>query len=229
MLLVIDTSTRYAGAAVADEDRVLESRSWYSSSSHTAQLMPAVSEILVGLKLTPRGLTGIAVAQGPGAFSALRVGMSAAKGLALAAGLPLVGIGTLDLEAQPYRDWGQPVCALLPSGRREVASALFSPDGSRSRADLICPPEELFEEIGEPTIFCGEGLQGWELVIQESLGGKARLAAPSPAQRLWALVELGRRRLATGESDDLAELQPYYLRMPSIGGPKRRDLLPQQS
>ena len=62
MLLAIDTSTRYAGVALSDEDRLLSCRSWYSSTNHTAQLMPAVSELLNSYRLTSRDLSGIAIA-----------------------------------------------------------------------------------------------------------------------------------------------------------------------
>ncbi len=102
MLLVIDISTRYAGVALADERRVLLARCWYSSVNHTTELMPAVSDTLKSQGLAPRDLEGIAIALGPGGFSALRVGLSAAKGLALAAKKPLVGLSTLELEAFPY-------------------------------------------------------------------------------------------------------------------------------
>lgn len=230
MLLAIDTSTRYAGVAVADETRVLSSRCWYSSSNHTRELMPAVSGLLDGHHLKPRDLSGIAVALGPGGFSALRVGMSVAKGLALAAGKPLVGVGTLDLEAYPYLESGLPVCVLVDAGRKEVASAHFGADGQRTRDDIICPPEEVLEGITEQTLFCGEGLFPWVPLVREKLGPLAVLASGSaPAVRVWALADAGHQRLAAGVYDDLATLQPYYLRMPSIGGPKRRDWMPQQS
>lgn len=229
MLLAIDTSTRYAGVALADAGRVVSCRSWYSAVNHTAELMPAVARTLEDAGLTVNALEGIAVALGPGGFSALRVGMSAAKGLALASGRPLAGIGTLELEAQPFLDSGWPVCALLDAGRREVASASFGPAGERTREDRIGPPEELLAEITEPTLFCGEGAPPQAALIREMLGGSAILVGHSAASRLWALAELGRRRLEAGEADDLAALQPYYLRMPSIGGPKRRDRTPQRS
>ena len=229
MLLAIDTSTRYAGVAIADHEKVLVSRGWYSRSSHTAQLMPAISETLRELKLAASDLDGIAVALGPGAFSALRVGMSVAKGLASASKKPLVGIGTLDLEAMPYLGSVMPVCALLDSGRKEVASAFFAIDGSRSRDDAISPPEELLPEVTQPTIFCGEGVANWGDLIKEALGDTVMVVRPSPAGRISSLIKMGRQLLDAGESDDLSLLQPYYLRMPSIGGPKRRDLLPQQS
>ena len=157
MLLAIDTSTRYAGVALADPGRVRSARSWYSAVNHTAELMPAVSETLKAAGLTVNDLAAIAVALGPGGFSALRVGMSVAKGLALASGRPLLGIGTLDAEAQPYLQSGLPVCALLDAGRQEVSSALFDIAGQRLREDRICPPDELLPDLPETVLFCGEG------------------------------------------------------------------------
>jgi tRNA threonylcarbamoyladenosine biosynthesis protein TsaB len=229
MLLAIDTSTRYAGVALADEARVLSCRCWHSTSSHTTELMPAVSSLLKEHQLAPRGLSGIAVALGPGGFSALRVGMSVAKGLAMAAKTPLAGVGTLDLEAFPYLGSGLSVCAMLDAGRQEVASARFGSNGQRTRDDTICSPEELLTEISERTLFCGEGVSPWTSLIRERLGPLAVVVTNSPpAARLWSLTEMGWHRLAAGESDDPGLLQPYYLRMPSIGGPKRRDWAPQQ-
>ena len=223
MLLVIDTSTRNAGAALARDGQVISSRSWRSTVNHTAELMPAVVQLLEAAKLGVNDLEGIAVALGPGGFSALRVGMSVAKGLALAAGKPLAGIGTLDAEAQPFRQSGLPVCAMLDAGRGEVAAASFGPDGERSGEDRICPPDELLAGLSSQHIFCGEGTLSHTQLIKERLGNKAVVAGHSPAARLWALAELGCLRLESGNADDVATLQPYYLRMPTIGGPKRRD------
>ena len=228
MLLAIDTSTRYAGVALANEGRVLSSRLWFSTVNHTVELMPAIAQTLESQHLRPGDLAGIAVALGPGGFSALRVGVSVAKGLAMTSRKPVVGVGTLDLEAFPYRESSLPVCAWLEAGRGEVASALFGADGRRTREDLVCPPLELLETIADTTLLCGEGVQPWVKEIKEALGARAVVVAGSaPASRLWSLLEIGQSRLAVGESDDLAKLQPYYLRMPSIGGPKRRDRVPQ--
>ena len=229
MLLAIDTSTRNAGVALARDGLVIASRSWRSTVNHTAELMPAVSHLLASAGLTVNDLAGIAVALGPGGFSALRVGMSVAKGLALASGKPLVGTGTLDAEAQPYWQSGLPVCAMLEAGRGEVASAAFGPDGGRSREDRICPPGEILGDMKGRQILCGEGVWTHIQAIREKLGGQAIVPGHSPAARLWALAELARLRLEAGDTDDVATLQPYYLRMPTIGGPKRRDRVRQQS
>ena len=229
MLLAIDTSTRYAGVALANEGRALSSRLWFSTVNHTAKLMPAVAEALKSQHLSPGDLAGIAVALGPGGFSALRVGVSVAKGLAMSSRKPLVGVGTLDLEAFPYRDSGLRVCAWLDAGRQEVASALFGADGLRTQEDLVCPPEQLLLTISETTLFCGEGVQPWAGSIKEALGSRAVVVTGAgPAARLWSLMEIGQERLAAGQVDEVATLQPYYLRMPSIGGPKERDRVPRQ-
>ena len=229
MLLAIDTSTRHAGVAICDPGRVLSSRCWRSSVNHTSELMPAVDQILRSHGLTPRDLSGIAVALGPGGFSALRVGMSVVKGLAFTTGTPVVGVGTLDLEAHPYLHSGLPVCAILDAGRKEVASALFGRDGLRAREDMVGTVDELVESVEELTLFCGEAVSSWGGLIRERLGRIAVVTDSTPAQRTWALCQLGWERLAGGQTEDLASLQPYYLRMPSIGRPKQRDRMPQGS
>ena len=238
MLLAIDTSTRYAGAALFGLSRepggdagtrTFSGHSWYSAQNHTVELMPAVSQVLKGQGLAVKDLNGVAVALGPGGFSALRVGMSVAKGLALAAGIPLVGVGTLDVEAYPYLNSGVPVCAVLDCGRQEVASALFGPDGQRMRDHIVGPAEDLPDMVPPEALFCGEGVINWSGVIRDRFGPTAIVMQPRPSWRLWSLGEMGWQRLEAGDTSDPFTLQPTYLRLPSIGGPKRRDRRPQGS
>ena len=227
MLLAMDTSTRYASVALADGDRVVVSRTWHSAINHTAELMPAVAQLMESRGLTAGQLDGVAVALGPGGFSALRVGISASKGLALVAKKPIIGVGTLDLEAYPYLKSGSRVCALLEAGRQECATALYGPDGIRLREDRVCTAEELLTEVTGPAIFCGEGVTAWRDQIAAALGDKAQIVWPVPAARVWALAVIGREKMAAGETSDIATLQPEYLRMPSIGAPKQRDRVAQ--
>ena len=248
MLLAIDTSTRSASVALAGEGGVVAGRSWHSVVNHTAELMPAVVQLLDSRGVRPRELEAVAVALGPGGFSALRSGLSVAKGLAMAARIPIIGVGSLDLEAHPFRESGLTVCALLEAGRSEAASALIGPDGTRLREDRISGIDELLEEVdsrfrgndgssgndgrlrndggGEtsgPALFCGEGLPPWTGGIRDALAGRAVLCHTPPSARAGSLAALAFERLDGGETDDLDALQPHYLRMPSIGVPKRRD------
>ena len=147
MILALDTSTRYAGVALTTEDQVVALHTWHSFYNHTSELMPSVVNILEHVGVTVGELGGVAVALGPGGFSALRVGISAAKGLALVAKKPIFGVGTLELEAFPYLDSGVYVCALLEAGREECATALFAANGIRVREDRVCTADDLILEV----------------------------------------------------------------------------------
>ena len=234
MLLSIDTSTRNASVALSDGNSILATLAWHSRVNHSAELMPAVAQLLDGRDVRPRDLEGVAIALGPGGFSALRTGLSVAKGLAMAGGIPIIGVGSLDLEAYPFRQAGLPVCALLEAGRGEAASALIDSEGERIREDRISGPDELLTEIGNSgesalMLFCGEGMPAWGESIRESLGGRGVLCHTPPSARAGSLAALAQGRLELGDNDDLDTLQPEYLRMPSIGVPKRRDRRVQQS
>ena len=233
MLLSIDTSSRYGGAALSATDgAVVEARLWRSTANHTAQLMPAVAELLKSHGIRAAELDGVAVALGPGPFSALRVGVSAAKGLAMAGEFPIVGVDTLALEARPHLTPDGIVSAWLDAGRNEVAVGWFGEDGERVREDEIAAPETILTP--EPPLpqgvllYCGEAAHARRGVIHDASDGidasrPAAVAPWTPANRLWALAETAARRLQRGETDDLTTLQPYYLRMPTIGVAKRRD------
>ena len=227
MLLAIDTSTRNASVALSDGDRVVGVRAWHSMVNHSAELMPALAGLLESRGLRPQELDAVAVALGPGGFSALRTGVSAAKGLAMALRIPIIGVKSLDLEAFPFREAGTATCALLEAGRGEAASALLAQNGSRVREDRISGPEELLDELDTPgdvtALFCGEGLPVWAEAIRTRLGPRALICHTLPSARSASLAALAQQRLETGDSDDLDSLQPHYLRMPSIGEPKRRD------
>lgn len=227
MLLSIDTSSRHGGVALSDTDgRVIEARLWYSTANHTTQLMPAVAELLAARNLPAAELAGVGVALGPGPFSALRVGVSAAKGLAMAGAFPIIGIDTLALEAMPHLTPDRIVAAWLDAGRNEVAAAWFDGHGNRIAEDAIASPDELLlQHPAEPSpiVYCGEAAHARAGVIQDAGLDDATVAPWTPANRLWALAQLAANRLQDGDSDDLPTLQPYYLRMPTIGAPRRRD------
>ena len=237
MLLSIDTSSRYGGAAISGSDgQVIEARMWRSTANHTAQLMPAVTELLSSQDIRAAELTGVAVALGPGPFSALRVGVSAAKGLAMAGGFPIFGVDTLLLEASRYLGctaFGQPsenscVVSWLDAGRNEVAAGVFGAGGERTTDDRVASPADLFKEDApgpSPTIYCGEAACARREEIAALAGGDTPCVVMpwTPADRLWALAEVAGRRMGEGTPDDLATLQPYYLRMPTIGASRQRD------
>ncbi len=97
MELAIDTSTRYSGIALSHEGEVVAKHTWRSEQNHSVELLPAVEHLLKTAGMVTQELGCIVIAIGPGGFSALRVGLSTAKGLGFSLGIPLVALNTLDI------------------------------------------------------------------------------------------------------------------------------------
>ena len=222
MQLAIDTSTDTASLALVRDDEVLAELTWRSGQNHTTELLPNVKSLLKGNDI--KDIEAVIVAVGPGSFNGLRVGVSAAKGLAYSLDIPIVGVSTLEADAYQHAGTGLPVCPVQNAGRGEVAVALYRMTGNgwqRLQPEHVTNVEELCTATIVKTLFCGEYLPRVAVEIRERLGDKAVLAAPSARlRRAGFLAELGQKRLAAGDTDDLATLQPVYLRRPPITQPK---------
>ncbi|MEK7777240.1 MAG: tRNA (adenosine(37)-N6)-threonylcarbamoyltransferase complex dimerization subunit type 1 TsaB [Chloroflexota bacterium] len=225
MLLAVDTSTRYAGVALLNKDgQLVQLLHWRSQQNHSVELLPTIESVLHRQGATIQDVTGIAVAVGPGSFSALRVGLSVAKGLAWARGLPLVAVTTLEAEAFSHRMSGVPVCAVMDAGRGQLAWALFEErDGQLCQLgdEQIDTPEELLDKLPSPALLCGEGLERYNEALSKGAAHGVRLALPYlPGQRVAALAYMGIARLQAGLVQDTGAVQPLYLRRPTITEPK---------
>jgi tRNA threonylcarbamoyladenosine biosynthesis protein TsaB len=232
MLLAIDTSTETAGLALLRLDGTVQSELvWQAGRNHTAEMHPAMRDLLRRARLTVRDLAGIIVARGPGSFTGIRVGVSTAKGLALGLGVPIVGVETLEAAAYPFLWSGMPVWAVVDAGRGQVAAAAFRSDGDASddggfswrktREEAVLTPDELCDAIagvqGESsTLLCGEVSDAVAARVQERLQGRALiLPAVHRLRRPGYVAALGWRRLQQGDADDPVSLTPLYLRRPA--------------
>ncbi len=99
LLLAIDTATRFAGLALYDGEIVRAEKYWLSQNNHSVELMPALVDMLAQQGFAPGDLAAVGVTIGPGSFTGLRIGLSVAKGLALAHNLVVLGVPTLDVQA----------------------------------------------------------------------------------------------------------------------------------
>jgi tRNA threonylcarbamoyladenosine biosynthesis protein TsaB len=203
-ILAIDTSTEWAGLALATGERVL-ARSWNAGRTQTTSVLPAIDEMVREAGLTASDIGAVAVATGPGTFTGLRVGMSIAKGLVLARGIPIVGIPTLEIAAAAF-PVGTDLVAVLPSGRGRVVWQRFGPEAGDGPRNTTL--DELVEALaGLPeTVVAGE--LGEE---QQALVSAAHLAARWGHRDPATLVYLARERLAQGRVDDPVTLEPVYL------------------
>ncbi len=233
MLLALDTATRMASLALYDEANgwILGEETWYSAFNHTVELLPRLVRLFDQQEVSPGDLTSLVVSLGPGSFTGLRIGLALAKGLALSQApvetpmgqtLPLVGVPTLDVVAEPHKAQRLPIWALLQAGRGRVSVGHYIRRKGRWRRKgefRITTFEELCDEVEEPSLFCGEIDARDAALIRERLGLVATIAPPAASLRRAAyLAELGWQRLGRGDFDDPASLSPIYLHHPQIDG-----------
>ena len=217
-LLAIDTASNFAGLALWGGGQVWAEETWYSTMAHSVQLMPRVDRMLKTRDLDVQELAAIAVSTGPGSYTGLRIGMAAAKGLALPHRLPLIGIPTLDATAHPFRGETRPVWAVLSAGRGKLGVACYdaADDGWKQVAvPTITTVEGLVDLINTPAVLVGEIDPTAAFHLCQALGPD--LYVPSPTHRFrrpGCVAEMAAERLSANHVDDLATLTPIYLRTP---------------
>lgn len=226
MELAIDTSSNIAGVALSHEGEILTELTWRSAQNHTIELMPNIAHLLQQANIEPTSIEAIIVAKGPGSFNGLRVGISVAKGLALSLDIPLLGVSTLEVEAYPFAYTGLLLCPIHKAGHEEIATALYQQVNNEWRClekEYLTMLDALCQQIHQQTLFCGEIPQDIIIRIQQNLGKRAIIPQTARLPRAGFLAMLGWQKLNKGERDDLATLQPLYLRPPHITKPKERN------
>ena len=181
--------------------------------------MPAIVESLAELSLNATDVTHVAVATGPGGFSAVRVGISAALGLAVSRKLPALGIPTHDVEVEPFT--GDitdevPVYSLIPAGRNEISWTRHSTEAAGNHSSIgISAADELANQLEPNALVCGEACDLMAgLIDQSRFRGSA-----APTRDANSILDIAVRKFEAGESTPYEELRPVYARPPSISKP----------
>jgi tRNA threonylcarbamoyladenosine biosynthesis protein TsaB len=163
-VLAIDTSTTVCSVAVVAGERIEAEAAEYSGNTHARHLMARVEEVMAESGRQLADLDGIAVAAGPGSFTGLRIGIATAQGLAMAAGVPIVGISSLEAAAWSAPAAANTVCAMLDARRKEVYVARFDRrDGVLVRAgnDRVARPEAVIADMPRGCCFIGTGVRAY--------------------------------------------------------------------
>lgn len=192
---------------------------WRSGQHHGCQLLPSLVHLMRLVEKDVASLDTIAVAKGPGSYNGLRVGISTAKGLALGLGARIVAVSTLEIEAYPYAHVGLPVYPIQSAGRGEIAAACYN--GGRRWDRLVeehlTTMDILCSQVKGRAIFCGELSPAFVLQLQALMGDNAIIPGEAfSLRRASFLAELGNLRRERGEFENLASLQPLYLRKPAV-------------
>jgi tRNA threonylcarbamoyladenosine biosynthesis protein TsaB len=218
MELSIDTASDIASIALSREGVVVREESWRCHRNHTVEVLPSIDRLLGETGVAKGDLAAVFVSTGPGMYTGLRVGISIGKGLARALGRPMAGVGRLELDAYPHRDFSGDVVAIHRAGRGDLAWAAYRDGPWREvLAPQLSKAEELAGAITDGTLFVGEIDDALAEVLGRELGGLAVIAEPSETGRATALAALGYQRIAAGLADKPALVKPLYLRPPAIG------------
>lgn len=218
-VLALETSAKAVSAAVAEDGRVLACVYQNVGQTHSVTLMPMVDGMLKNAGLTIADCGCIAVACGPGSFTGLRIGVSAAKGLAWALQKPCCGVSTLEAMAQnALLHEGLVICA-MDARRNQIYNAVFDCHGGalkRLTPDRAIALEQLCGEIKnseKSKIIVGDGA----VLCYNYLSENGVDCALAPTQQLMqnaAGVALAAEAMAArGETVSAQELRPVYLRL----------------
>ena len=222
MLLAIDTSTRIASLAAYDGSNVRAEFTWETADHHTVELMPRIVDLLTQIEVKVDQLTGLAVAIGPGSFTGVRVGVAAAKGLALALNVPIVGIRSSDILAYAQPMIEDHLIIVLQAGRGRLITAHYDHDHSHwfQVGDFaLTTAHELGRDWSTPTRLCGELSASDRELLEQQLADRVHLGSPALSlRRAGYLAELAWQRWQRGEVDDTSSLSPMYMPHESVEG-----------
>jgi tRNA threonylcarbamoyladenosine biosynthesis protein TsaB len=219
LILGIETATEQVSVAIGGHEGVLAMFEVCRGRRHVETLTPSIEFVCAQADVDMSEFGAIAVDVGPGLFTGMRVGLAAAKAIAQALRLPMIGINSLDLLAFPLRQSGRDVAAVIDARKGELFYAIYRPvpGGVQRLGEPQCGSvDDLIGELmanGHDSVCVGDGA----LRYREEISTEVRcdfaeqfLSHPSAAP----LVQLAHARALREEWVNPWELQPMYLRAP---------------
>lgn len=207
-LLAIDTAYDACSVGVVDGERLV-TRSVAAGRTHAERLMGLVAEAMSEAGIAFGDLDRIAVTAGPGSFAGVRVGIAAARGLALVNGTPTVGVSTLAVHAEAARRLvgAAPILSVITAGRGEVYGALYAADGRELEPPQAASAQVFAAKVVGDTVIAGSGVN--LILAALPMSPRVMVAHRDAAPSIAALCALAALALPSGEP-----VKPLYLRPP---------------
>jgi len=210
--LLIETSTKNCSVALAEGDRVVDAMDFAPENySHAEKLHPCMDEILKRNHWTPEQLDAVAVGKGPGSYTGLRIGVSAAKGLAYALKIPLISVGSLEILARGIQTREGFIVPMIDARRMEAYTAVFDHAYRPVReikAEIL--DENSFREFLEKgkVIFAGDAVEKAKKVIRHPNAVFADQHFPQAKHMAQPVMEKWNKKAF----EDVAYFEPFYLK-----------------
>ncbi|WP_421810854.1 tRNA (adenosine(37)-N6)-threonylcarbamoyltransferase complex dimerization subunit type 1 TsaB [Flagellimonas sp.] len=221
-ILNLETATTNCSVSISDGDTVVFLKENNAMEySHSEQLHIFIKEALQGASLSFSDLDAVSVSKGPGSYTGLRIGVSAAKGLCFSLDLPLISIPTLESMAHQVTLKGDGlIIPVLDARRMEVYSAVFDADHQEIRetkAEIIT--EDSFGEYmaQKEVHIVGSGAQKCKNLLQHPNFRFDVSITPSANE----MAQLAHKKYEAGHFEDVAYFEPYYLKDFVLQGKKK--------
>ncbi len=212
LILSIETATTNCSVSLSKEGETLLLKEDYNTNySHAERLHVFIDEILKETKTERSQLDAIAVSKGPGSYTGLRIGVSAAKGLCFALNIPLISISTLEALAHQVDAKNGYVVPMLDARRMEVYSAIFSSsfDLERKIEAQILDENSFLDYLKLQKVhFIGNGVEKTKELIQHENAVFIEGKLPSAEQ----MSVLAYNKYKKNDIEDVAYFEPYYLK-----------------
>jgi tRNA threonylcarbamoyladenosine biosynthesis protein TsaB len=210
-ILNIETATKNCSVALAKEGKTILCKEIAEEGySHAERLHVFIEEIIKEAEITFQDISAIAVSQGPGSYTGLRIGVSAAKGLCFALDIPLIAVDTLQVLASQAKVSNGLIISMLDARRMEVYSAIFTPNFENIRAvqaEIIT--ENSFEKLQETLYFVGDCAEKCKPVLsKENFIFLDEIKYPSAKEMSFLSFE----KYKKNDTVDVAYFEPYYLK-----------------
>jgi len=216
LILNFDTSTSVCSVALSENSKIISYRENDEGKNHASLLTLFINEVLTEAEKKPGDLDAIAVSKGPGSYTGLRIGVSAAKGMAYALSIPVIALPTLKIMASGYLSENNIqekdlLCPMIDARRMEVYTGMYKNDLSEYRkvqADII--DEFSYQEIrkeyrliifGDGAKKCENTLKGEEIIINKEYRISAR-----------HMSTLSFTEYQVQNFQDVAYFEPFYLK-----------------
>ena len=219
LILAFETSAKAASVALHDGQKLLAESYQNTGMTHSQTLMVMAEDALKQCGKTAADVTAVAVAEGPGSFTGVRIGAAAAKGFAWGREIPCYGISTLEAMAHSLGIYQGYVCPVMDARRAQVYNAMFyvnhgaitrvAPDRAIALADLS---EEL-KTLSEPVFLVGDGSNLCYNTLSKEVPNLVLPPEHRMHQRAVGVALLAVKQAAAGNAPGGAELTPNYLRL----------------
>ena len=219
LILAFETSAKAGSVALMDAQKLLGESYQNTGLTHSQTLLTMAENLLKSCGYTPKDVTAVAVAAGPGSFTGVRIGVAAAKGFAWGGDLPCYGVSTLEAMAKQMGVWQGYVCPVMDARRSQVYNALFHME--QGRCIRVCQDRAIslgdlaaeIKKLDEPVFLVGDGSILCYNTLQEAVPNLVCPPEHSMHQRACGVAIAAKEQIDRGQSGDAAALTPNYLRL----------------